>query len=188
TGEKASKLSEMGHDLPMSLSVRSRLGKIEGYSANIDTVNLRLSFLDKTMARLDKLEGEVRTGTVQGQYGTNNINMATLPGLSFARLDELVTMLNSDIAGRYLFGGSNTDTAPLPTTDILLDGQGGKAGFKTVVAERKAADAGVDGRGRIGSSVDVLDPAMVTLEEDGEHPFGMKVSTISATGSGLTHT
>ena len=64
TGNKASKLSEMGRDLPMSLSVRARLGKIEGFSANIDTVNLRLSFLDKTVTRLDAMEAEARNAAV----------------------------------------------------------------------------------------------------------------------------
>ncbi len=198
TGEKASKLSEMGRDLPMSLSVRSRLSKIEGFSANIDTVKLRLSFLDKTVTRLDALEAEGRSAAVQGQYGTNNINMATLPGLSRARLDELVTLLNSDVAGRYLFGGSNTDRAPLPDTNVLLDGQGGKAGFKTVLNERKAADLGDDGMGRLDSSLVVGDPpvpgpataSVVTLGEDGLHPFGFKLSTISSTAapSAVTYT
>lgn len=198
TGEKASKLSEMGRDLPMSLSVRSRLSRIEGFSSNIDTVNLRLSFIDKTMTRLDAIEAEGRSAAVQGQYGTNNINMATLPGLSRARLDELVTLLNSDVAGRYLFGGSNTDRAPLPDTNVLLDGQGGKAGFKTVLNERKAADIGNDGLGRLDSTLVVGDPAVpgpatasvLTLSEDGAHPFGFKLSTISSSAapSALTYT
>ena len=183
TGEKANTLAEMGRDLPMSLSVRSRLAKIEGFSANIDTVNLRLSFLDKTMTRFDKIEGEARNSAIQGQYGTNDINMATLPGLSKGRLDEIVTLLNSDVAGRYLFGGSMTDKAPLPSTDVLLDGQAGKAGFKTVVTERKAADAGLDGRGRLGTSY-TPDTNVVGLAEDGVHPFGMKISTLSTTASG----
>ncbi|WP_224702887.1 hypothetical protein [Devosia aquimaris] len=187
TGEKASNLSEMGRDLPMSLSVRSRLSKIEGFSANIDTVKLRLSFLDKTMSRLDAIEGEARNSAVQGQYGTNNINMATLPSLSKARLDEVVTLLNSDVAGRYLFGGANTDSAPLPDTETLLNGQGGKAGFKTVVSERKAADAGLDGRGRLATS-QAVGTSTVKLSEDGVHPFGMKVSTISTTSSDVTVT
>ncbi len=198
TGMKASKLSEMGRDLPMSLSVRSRLSKIEGFSANIDTVNLRLSFLDKTITRIDAMEAEARNAAVQGQYGTNNINMATLPGLSKARLDELVTLLNSDVAGRYLFGGSNTDRPPLPDTNVLLDGQGGKAGFKTVLNERKAADIGDDGMGRLNSGLVVGDPAIpgpatasvLTLSEDGVHPFGFKLSTISSTApaSSLAYT
>lgn len=188
TGEKASTLSEMGRDLPMSLSVRSRLAKIEGYSGNIDTVNLRLGFLDKAMSRVDKIEGEARNSAIQGQYGTNNINMATLPDLSKARLDEMVTLLNSDIAGRYLFGGSNTDSAPLPTTDVLLDGQAGKVGFKSVVTERRTADLGVDDLGRLKSSANLLLPNKITLAEDGSHPFGFKVSTVSTTSGAVTVT
>ena len=106
TGMKASTLADMGRDLPLSLSVRERLNKIEGFTANIATVDLRMSFLDKTLSRFDTMESEARNSAVQGQYGTNNINMATLPSLSKARLDEMVTLLNSDINGRYLFGGS----------------------------------------------------------------------------------
>lgn len=179
TGMKSSTLAGMGRDLPMSLSVRSRLGGIEAYSANIDTVNLRLSFFDKTMSRFDKIEGEARNSAMQGQYGTNNINMATLPDLSKARLDEMVTMLNSDIAGRYLFGGSNTDNAPLPTTNVLLDGQGLQAGFRTVLTERQAADAG-DGKGRLTIGHTAPSPT-VSLTEDGVHPFGFKISGIVPT-------
>lgn len=182
TGAKSATLAGMGRDLPMSLSVRSRLSKIEGFSANIDTVNLRMSFLDKTMSRFDEIEGESRNSAIQGQYGTNNINMATLPGLSQARLDEVVTMLNGDVAGRYLFAGNKTDTAPLPDTKTLLEGAGGGvAGFKTVVSERKLADAGADGKGRIQTSVT---SNAVTLTEDGLHPFGLKVSNLSTTASG----
>ncbi|KKC35518.1 hypothetical protein WH87_15755 [Devosia epidermidihirudinis] len=178
TGQKAGTLSEMGRDLPVSLSVRSRLDKIEGYSANIDTVNLRLGFLNNTMARFDKLEAEARNASIQGQYGTNNINMATLPGLSNARFDEVVTMLNLDVAGRYLFGGSNTDKAPLPSTTELLEGQGGRDGFKTVVGERKAADAGVLGNGRMTTGVS---NGSVSLTEDGQHPFGFKILRVTST-------
>ena len=179
TGDRASKLSEMGRDLPMSLSVRSRLSKIEGFSANIDTVNLRLSFLDKTMTRMDAIEAEARNSAVQGQYGTNNINMTTLPGLSKARFDELVTLLNADVAGRYLFGGSNTDSAPLPDTTSLLEGIGGKDGFKSVVGERKAADAGADGLGRL--VIDQPTTNSVSLTEDGIHPFGFKLLRVTST-------
>lgn len=186
TGEKASKLSEMARDLPMSLSVRSRLSRIEGFSANIDTVNLRLSFLDKTLSRFDAMESEARGSAVQGQYGTNNINMATLPSLSYARLDEMVTLLNSDVAGRYLFGGSNTDKAPLPTTDALMNGLAGKAGFNAVASERKLADAGLSGQGRLEAGIDPLTPNVVTLSEDGVHPFGFKVSTVSSNSAAVT--
>ncbi|SEP99094.1 Flagellin FlgL [Devosia sp. YR412] len=184
TGEKASKLSEMGSDLPMSLSVRSRLSAIEGFSGNIDTVNLRLSFLDKTMTRFDKMEGEARNAAIPGQYGTGGINMATLPSLSAARFDEIVTMLNEDVAGRYLFGGSVTDKPPLLDADTLLNGAGGKGGYNQVVDLRRSADGvnptAPDVAGRLNFAAGV-DP--VTLQEDGAHPFGFKLSTVSSTAA-----
>lgn len=188
TGLKAQTLSGMGRDLPVSLSVRSRLSTIAGYNASIEQVALRLSFLDNALTRMDKIEGEARNSAVQGQYGTNNINMATISAQSLARFDEMVTMLNADVAGRYLFGGSVTDKAPLPTTQTLLEGAGGRAGYKTVVTERNAADLGQSGLGRLTSTVasaTPADPASVTLAEDGDHPFGFKLSTVSAIGANI---
>lgn len=186
TGVKAQTLADMGRDLPVSLSVRSRLSTIAGYNASIDQVSLRLSFYDKTLSRMDKIEGEARYSAQMGQYGTNNINMATIAAQSRARLDEMVTMLNSDVGGRYLFGGSVTDKAPLPDTDTLLFGAGGRAGYQTVLTERKAADAGADGRGRIGAEQDVLTTNVVRIAEDGVHPFGFKLSTMSTTSGAVT--
>ncbi len=179
TGMKSQTLADMGRELPVSLSVRSRLNTIEGYKASIDQVALRLSFYDNFLTRMDKIEGEGRNSAVQGQYGTGNINMATISSLSRARFDEMVTMLNTDISGRYLFGGSVTDKAPLPSSTELLYGTGGRAGFQTVVTERKAADAGVSGQGRLVTNIDAGTPNVVTLTEDGVHPFGFKLSTPS---------
>ncbi|WIY51653.1 hypothetical protein O9Z70_09135 [Devosia sp. YIM 151766] len=180
TGMKGQTLADMGRDLPVSLSVRSRLSTIAGYNASIEQVALRLSFYDNALSRMDKIEAEARNSAQQGQYGTNNINMATISAQSRARLDEMVTMLNADVAGRYLFGGSVTDKAPLPDTDTLLYGAGGRAGYQTVVSERQAADAGTDGRGRIGASIDPATPNVVSVAEDGVHPFGFKLSTMSS--------
>ena len=182
TGVKAQTLSEMGRDLPVSLSVRSRLATIAGYNASIEQVTLRLSFYDNALSRMDKIEGEVRNSAVQGQYGTNNINIATISSLSKARLDEMVTMLNSDVAGRYLFGGAVTDKPPLPTTTELLEGSGSRVGYKGVLSERIMADVGKDGIGRLELRKALTDPSApdgpwtVSLSEDAMHGFGFKLT------------
>src|SRR5690606_4615937 len=97
TGMKAQTLADMGRDLPVSLSVRSRLSTISGYNASIEQVSLRLTFYDNALSRMDKIESEARNAARQGQYGTNNINISTIAAQSRARLDEMVTMLNSDV-------------------------------------------------------------------------------------------
>lgn len=183
TGQKSSTLAGMGRDLPLSLSARSRLDKIDGYSNNIDMVSLRLSFLDKTLSRFDKIEGEARNAAVQGQYGTGGINMATSPSLSKARFDEIVTMLNQDVAGRYLFGGTKTDKAPLADTDTLLNGANGKLGFVDVKNMRAKAD-GVNDADKLGRlTINSGAGTTVGLSEDGAHVFGFKLSNASTTAS-----
>lgn len=182
SGQKSATLGGMGRDLPLSLSVRSRLDKIEGYESNIDVVKLRLSFLDKTMTRFDKIESEARGSVSSGDYGTDDINMATIPGLSLARLDEVVTMLNQDVAGRYLFGGNVTDKPPVKATGVLMNGEGGRVGYRAVQADRLAADQGTDAMGRLTTPAVVAGSGAVHLAEDGTHPFGYKLSTISTNG------
>ncbi len=185
TGQKAATLAEMGSSRFFDLTMRARLSKIAGYQDIITSVNLRLDVLDKTMTRLDALEADQRTLATPGSYGSSNINLTTTPDLSLARLDEVLDLLNATVDGRYLFGGGTTDRQPVEETSVVLDGYLGRDGFRTVVGERKLADAGPDGLGRldITSASDT-----VTLAEDGTHPFGFKLSTLSTSSSNIALT
>ena len=178
TGQKAATLGEMGSSRFFDLSMRARLSKISGYQDTITSVNLRLAIMDTTMSRLDTLEADQRTLATPGGYGSGNVNLTTTPDLSLARLDEVLDLLNASVDGRYLFGGSTTDRKPVEDTASILDGALGRDGFRTVAGERKLADAGPDGLGRLDITT-VTDT--VTLAEDGTHPFGFKLSTLSTT-------
>ncbi len=184
TGQKASNLAEMGSDRFITLSMQSRVSRIEGYQNSIDMVNLRLGVFDEVIGRLDKLESSARAAITPSAYGTANINFGTAPALARSNLDEVVNLLNTDVDGRYLFAGGSVDKRPVETTAALLDGVGGKAGFKQVAAERLAADQGT-GTGRLNLATTTN---VVSLTEDGAHPFGLKLSTLTATGSGMTLT
>ncbi|MEO6396236.1 MAG: hypothetical protein ABIO40_10045 [Devosia sp.] len=184
TGQKASNLAELGSDRYYDLSVRNRLGRIEGYQNNIDTLNLRLDIFDKVLARLDTIESDARVGMAPGGYGTGNINFGTAPSLAKSRLDEVLNLLNTDVDGRYIFGGKVSDSKPVQAIDALLEGVAGKAGFKQIVAERTAADLG-DGLGRLDLTIAT---DKVTLAEDNAHPFGFKLSTLTTTSGAVALT
>ncbi len=64
-------------------------------------------------------------------------------------LDSLVGMLNTAADGRYLFSGSTVDQEPVVSADNILNGDGLKAGLKQVIDERKQADLGASGLGRL---------------------------------------
>jgi flagellin-like hook-associated protein FlgL len=189
TGKKAGTLAEMGNDRSYSLSIRDQLNRFVGYGNTMDTVNLRLGVLNNALQRLDEIESDTRLSMQPNTYGDDGLNLVSTPKLARARLDEVITLLNSNVNGRYLMGGNRTEQAPLPTLDELLNGVGGRAGFATIVNERNSADLGADHMGRLtvaGTSTVGPPPTnTVTLAEDGVHPFGFKVSTVSDTSDAI---
>lgn len=185
TGEKYQTLSDFGSDRGFDLTVRNRLSRLEGYGSNLQSVQLRLDFYDQILTRTDQLEAEARSTATPNGYGTDGVNLATAPNTSKSQMAELVSLLNSEVNGRYLFGGSTTDAPPVASIGEILDGAGGRDGFRTIAGERKLADAGADGLGRL--SIDQTGAA-VTLSEDGAHPFGFKLSTLSSDSGGISLT
>ena len=185
SGVKASTLGEMGSDRYFDLALRQRISRIESYQGNIQTVNLRLSVLDQTISRLDTIEADARAATMSGSGGQATLNFQTMPTLAAARFDEVMTLMNVDIAGRYLFGGANTQSKPVEDAYYALNGRGGLAGYKQVAGERKLADLGADQKGRLGITTAT---DTVSLSEEGDHPFGLKLSTMSTTTANITIT
>lgn len=143
-GQKAQTLAEMGGDRTVSLATRDRLTRLEAFAANIDTVNLRLNFLDQSMTSINKLKSEARTSASPTSYGENGLTMASLQQNSSNRLSQLLETLNLSVAGRYLMGGNQTDKAPVASMDAIMNGSGTQAGYKTVLNERNRADLGAD--------------------------------------------
>ncbi|WP_423068259.1 hypothetical protein [Devosia sp. CN2-171] len=184
SGEKASTLAEMGSDRYFDLALRQRMARMDGYQQSISTVNLRLEVLDSVMSRIDTIESDARAAALSGGGGTSGINFQTAPTLAGSRLDELLTLLNTDVAGRYMFGGNKTDSKPVATTSDIMNGVGARAGFKQVAAERKLADLGTSHLGRLGV---IAATDTVTLSEENT-VFGMKLSGVSTTSANIAVT
>ena len=157
TQEKAATLSELGQDRVFDLTLRARLARLDAFNTNIDTAKLRLDYLDNSVTRLDEIEADVRGDLSASGIGSNGISLASATQTSYARLDEVLTILNGDLNGRYMFAGNRTDAKPAVTADILINGDGTHAGLKQIISERKRADAGgltafgdvSDGHGRV---------------------------------------
>ena len=186
TGQRHSNLAEMGSSRFFDLSMRTRINKIDAYSETMKTVDLRLEVLDTTVSRLDTIESTQRTSVTPGGYGTGNINFNTTPTVAYSRLDEVMTLLNAEVGGRYLFGGSYIETKPVVSANVAINGENGRDGFRTVVGERKQADIGATGMGRV--TVGAPATNSVSLTEDGAHPFGFKLSTLSTSSANVSLT
>lgn len=183
TGDKASNLAELGSDRYFDLSLRARQTRLDGYSSNITTVNTRLDMFNQVTSQLADLQQSGRGLITPSTYGSDDIILGAVPAQAQASLDEVVNLLNTDVNGRYLFGGGVTDKQPVANMSAMLDGSAGKAGFKQVANERLAADFG-DGHGRltVGGTGDT-----VSLTEDAG-PFGFKLSTLTSNSTSVALT
>jgi flagellar hook-associated protein 3 FlgL len=185
SGKKASTLAEMGTSRFTDLSVRSQITKLGAYDTNINTVNLRLNMMNTVLTSLGTINSSARSSSTPGAYGTNNINLTTAPSTAQTQLDQVLSSLNTDLNGHYLFGGGTTQSPPMATSDAAMNGSGSLAGFKTVAAQRLQADQGADGLGRLTLSTTA---DTTTLAEDGAHPFGFKLASVGTSSPAVTVT
>ena len=70
---------------------------------------------------------------------------------AYSELGELLGLLNIQVGDRYLFSGRASDRPAVETLDTSWNGDGARAGFKQVVSERKQADLGISGLGRLAN-------------------------------------
>lgn len=87
------------------------------------------------------------------------------------------------MSGRFIFSGNQVETQPLEDLNVVLNGDGVRAGLRQVTEERLAADLGASGLGRLDVSR-VTDT--VSIAEDAATDFGFDLSTVNSTLSNVT--
>ena len=183
TGKTADTYGDLGLERMPSLSMRREVAQIDAYQTTVNHVQIRLSVMHETLEQVRSLASSTRSDTVGGGFELQGNNQTLYQNITKARFSDVVALLNTEISGRYLFSGKTTDQKPVRTADEILNGDGGAAGFRQVAAERRLADLGADGRGRL---VVANGGTNVSLSEDAVgSPFGFKLQAVN---SGLTGT
>lgn len=187
TGKKAETYGNLGSGRLLSLSLRARVSAVEGFQKTIGQAQLRLEAMQNNLGRFNELAKEMRTEALDGPFDPGSGMQTQAQANAALRLDEAIALLNLDVAGRHLFAGRDTEQNPVLTPDEILNGAGGRAGLKQLIFERRLADLGADGRGRL--QVGPAAGTTVSLAEDAaSSPFGFKLAGVSSTLSGTTVT
>lgn len=177
SGKKSTSYAGLGDGAATSLAMRSRLASIAAYTATNTTVNSRVSMMNTTLARLDDLAAEYKL-TDANDFTLTSGSVTIGQSQAAVDLKEAIAALNLDVGGRYAFSGRSTDVKPVISAEAMLADDGTKAGLRTVIAERKLADLGADGRGRL--TVSDASGGSFSVSETGAGPFGFKISSLSS--------
>lgn len=169
-----------------SLSLRAEISSVEGYQRTIQEATLRIKVAEQTISRFSTIAATTKSDSFGNGFDLIDGSQTAVQKSAHTSLDEMLSLLNSDINGRYMFGGKETDTPPVLSTSLILNGDGARAGVKQMIAERREADLGANGLGRLTTGIAA--PAVSVAEDAAGHPFGFKLANISSALSGVVVT
>lgn len=185
TGMKSETYGGLGSERVLDLSLRQQLTSVGVYKQTVQIAGLRLDTLDKTSGRLEAIRVESKASTDRNNFELFSNGRTSSQTSAEISLREFMAHLNTDVGGRYLFSGKTADKLPVQSLDYTLAGDGNYAGLKTVISEYNQADLGALGNGRTTTAVA---GTTATLAEDGAHPFGFKIDSVSSGLSNVTVT
>jgi flagellar hook-associated protein 3 FlgL len=188
TGKKSETYGGLGLDSGLVLNMRAQLARTDTFKTTISSVGLRVNLMNTSLQRIGDLRDETRSDLFAPfDYELVSGGQSAAQRSASGRLSEMLTLLNGDAGGRYLFSGRATETPAVDTYANIIEGDGARAGLKQLISERLQADQGADGRGRL-----VVNPAagsVVSIQDDPGHPFGFKIAgATSSFGATIAHT
>jgi flagellar hook-associated protein 3 FlgL len=178
TGQRSTTYAGLGADRGLTIGLRSQLSAMTGYGDAITNVGVRISLQQNALTGIDDVANKVKSAA-QTQFSLDASGQSAAQRTASGQLDLVLGLLNTQSGDRYLFSGRATDRPAAETLDHIMNGDGERAGFNQVMAERNQADLGANGLGRL-----VIPPAagsLVTMSEDvAGSPFGLKLAGVSA--------
>jgi flagellin-like hook-associated protein FlgL len=176
TGQKSATYAGIGLERGLTVALRAQLSNVSAYNDTISNVGTRLSLAQTALSRVSSLSNSMRSTMLQANAA--GTSAGTVQAAAKTSLDELLGLLNTQAGDRYLFSGRSTDQPAVDSMNHILDGDGARAGLKQLIAERKAADLGAAGTGRLT----VTAPTATSVSVDDEaSPFGFKLASAAST-------
>lgn len=173
----------LGNDRTTALALRQEMSSLESFRETVNSTKPRVKVMTAVVEGLREHASNTRSELLVGGYDVTGNEQTLSQKQAKNRLADAIDMLNTEVNGRHLFSGTKIDAAPLVSADAIINGAGGKAGFTQVMSERKQADLGADGMGRL--DIATLGGSVSLAEDAAASPFGFKLSAVN---SGLTGT
>ncbi|MBH5401075.1 flagellar protein [Bradyrhizobium sp. CNPSo 4010] len=187
TGKLSQNYSGMGTNEGFAIAGRAQLSNIAAYTDTITNVNVSINLANTALQSLTKIRSTVQTGSANTAQDLNVNGQTVAQNTAAAQFGSMVGVLNTQTGNRYLFSGTAVNTQSVTDAGDIINGTTTQAGFKTVMAERQAADLGASGMGRLVQTQPTASSVQVSEDVAGS-PFGLKIKTVSSTLSGATVT
>jgi flagellin-like hook-associated protein FlgL len=187
SGKISNTYAGQGSGRSLAIGLRSQLSGLDGYADTAVNLNTRINVANLSLQRLVDVGTQVKGAATSADSTIDNTGQTAGQKTATLGFLDSVDMLNAQSGDRYLFSGRATDTAPVASADAIMNGNGAQAGLKQLILERKQADVGTSGLGRV--VLTAPSPTSVKIAEDvSPSVFGLKLNAITSTMTGATIT
>ncbi len=159
SGKRINNLSDDPVGLANILDLRASLADIAQIGRNIDTGQSWLSAGENAMTQIEDLLSQTKTLAVEMSSATKTASQrqtaaATVDGY----LRQVASLANTQVNGRYIFGGTVTDTQSFTfdneTTPTLMTYNGNNTAFAIRIGQNSDIEVGRDGADVFGTNWD----------------------------------
>jgi flagellar hook-associated protein 3 FlgL len=187
TGVKSQTYAGMGVNEGFAIAARSQLANISAFSDTMTNVNTIVGAANTALQSLSTITGQVQGNAAATSKNVTSTGQTIGQQNALSQLSAIVGILNTQVGDRFIFSGTAINTPAVASPDDILNGTGTQAGLKQLIAERKQADLGTNGTGRLvltgpnNAGVPTTTATQIQLAEDvAGSPFGLKLSSVTS--------
>ncbi|MBW2015443.1 MAG: flagellar hook-associated protein FlgL [Deltaproteobacteria bacterium] len=164
SGKRINRLSDDPVGLVAVLDLRSSQAHVEQLERNINMGKSWLNMGESALTQIEDLLSQTKALCVQMANGTQDAtqrrNAATVVD---GRLRQIISLANTQVNGRYIFGGTRTDTQPFVFNEGAsppnVSYQGNDTAFSVKIGKNTTVEVGRDGETIFGDDgIDWSDP------------------------------
>jgi flagellar hook-associated protein 3 FlgL len=151
TGRNMNRPSDNPVGLVSALGLRNSLSRLEQYQRNMDMGKIWLDLNGTAIEQAGKVAQQAQAIALNLQDGTQSAEMrSTLANAVGLLLDQAVSLGNTQLAGKYIFAGYNTNTQPFTKTQIggsdAVQYNGDGNDFQIQVGPQESLEIGKNGQ------------------------------------------
>lgn len=187
TGNKSTTYAGMGVNEGFAIAARSQLSNISSFTDTMTIVNTNIGVANTVLQAMNDIGKTIQNSANSSSQALNSAGQSIAQQTATSQLSSMLGILNTQAGDRFLFSGTAVTTPSVATMDDIMNGTPTQAGLKQVIAERKQADVGTAGLGRLVITSPTTTSVKVAEDVAGS-PFGLKLSSVSSSLTGATVT
>lgn len=187
SGKKLTQLKDSPTGSAQLITLSEQASEIDQYQSNVDTSSYFLGMADSILSEVNNLATTIYTkGSQSASESINEEERSTLAAEIRSLRDQLVSLGNSQVSGRYIFAGAKTSSAPFAVDEDAVLYTGDDNVNNISVDDELQVQAGVSGSAAFSAIFSVVDSLLSNMDDNNLTGIKTALDQFASALSGLS--